>query len=225
MWRPPITAHLLRSFGGGLGDLLRSLPLDGAGEARARSGNSRTVVAGRGRAGVVRLLGCAGFAASLALAASIQPAWAQGDAKAGKAVYDLKCSGCHGVKGDGKGPAAELLLPAPRDFTSGIYKIRTTANKTPTDQDLFRIISDGMPGTSMPAWAVLPEKDRWNLVAYIKTFAGDKLSEAPKKLELPKEVGSSDASIKRGKEMYEAIECHKCHGNDGRADGPSRAEL
>jgi DMSO reductase family type II enzyme heme b subunit len=174
---------------------------------------------------VVRLVVGAGFAALLALAASIQPAWAQGDAKAGQAVYDLKCSGCHGVKGDGKGPAAELLLPAPRDFTSGIYKIRTTANKTPADQDLFRIISDGMPGTSMPAWAVLPEKDRWNLVAYIKTFAGDKLSEAPKKLELPKEVASSEASIKRGKEMYEAIECHKCHGNDGRADGPSRAEL
>jgi DMSO reductase family type II enzyme heme b subunit len=77
----------------------------------------------------------------------------------------------------------------------------------------------------MPAWSVLPERDRTNLVAYIKTFAGDKLKEPAKKLELPKEVGSSEASIKRGKEMYEAIECHKCHGNDGRADGPSRSEL
>jgi DMSO reductase family type II enzyme heme b subunit len=150
---------------------------------------------------------------------------AQGDANAGKAVYEVKCAGCHGGKGDGKGPAAELLVPAPRDFTSGIYKIRTTANKTPTDQDIFRIITEGMPGTSMPPWSVLPEKDRWNLVAYIKTFAGDKLKEAPKKVELPKDVASSEASIKRGKEMYEAIECHKCHGTEGRADGPSRAEL
>ncbi|PYO13356.1 MAG: hypothetical protein DMD75_05865, partial [Candidatus Rokuibacteriota bacterium] len=88
-----------------------------------------------------------------------------GDATAGKAVYELKCMGCHGDKGDGKGPAAELLMPGPRDFTSGIYKIRTTANKVPTDQDLFRIITDGMPGTSMPSWAVLPDRDRWNLVA------------------------------------------------------------
>lgn len=166
---------------------------------------------------------CVSFVASLSLAATL--AYAQGDANAGKAVYDLKCAGCHGVKGDGKGPAAELLLPRPRDFTSGIYKIRTTANKTPTDQDIFRIITEGMPGTSMPAWNVLPERERWNLVAYIKAFAGEKLKEAPKKVELPKEVGSSEASIKRGKEMYEAIECHKCHGNDGRADGPSRAEL
>jgi DMSO reductase family type II enzyme heme b subunit len=149
----------------------------------------------------------------------------QGDANAGKAVYDRKCALCHGDKGDGKGAAAELLDPKPRDFTSGVYKIRTTANKTPSDQDLFRIITVGMPGTSMPPWDVLPEKDRWNLVAYIKTFAGDKLKEAPKKLELPKDVSSSEASIKRGKEMYEAIECHKCHGTAGRADGPSRPEL
>jgi DMSO reductase family type II enzyme heme b subunit len=148
-----------------------------------------------------------------------------GDANAGKAVYQLKCVGCHGEKGDGKGPAAELLVPQPRDFTSGIYKIRTTAGKAPSDQDLFKVITDGMPGTSMPSWAVLPEKERWNLVAYIKAFAADKFKEAPKKLELPKEVASSAESIKRGKEMFEAIECNKCHGTDGRADGPSRAEL
>ena len=154
------------------------------------------------------------------------PAFAQqGDANAGKALYELKCAGCHGVKGDGKGAAAELLMPRPRDFTKGLYKIRTTANKTPSDQDLFRIITDGMPGTSMPPWAVLPDKERWNLVAYIKTFAADAFKEAPKKLELPKDVSSSEASIKRGKEMFEAIECHKCHGTEGRADGPSRPEL
>jgi DMSO reductase family type II enzyme heme b subunit len=148
-----------------------------------------------------------------------------GDANAGKAVYQLKCIGCHGEKGDGKGPAGELLVPQPRDFTSGIYKIRTTANKVPSDQDLFKVITDGMPGTSMPSWAVLPEKERWNLVAYIKAFAADKFKEAPKKLDLPKEVSSSAESIKRGKEMFEAIECNKCHGAEGRADGPSRAEL
>jgi len=148
-----------------------------------------------------------------------------GDAAAGKAVYERKCAGCHGDKGDGKGAAAELLAPKPRDFTTGVYKIRTTASKVPTDQDLFRIITEGMPGTSMPAWAVLPERDRWNLVAYLKTFAAEKFKEAPKKLELPKEVASSAESIKRGKEMFEAIECHKCHGVEGRGDGPSRAEL
>jgi cytochrome c oxidase cbb3-type subunit 2 len=157
--------------------------------------------------------------------ASAVPAFAQGDAKAGQTVYEQKCLLCHGDKGDGKGPGAEHLMPRPRDFTKGLYKIRTTSNKTPFDQDLHRVITDGMPGTSMPPWAVLPEKDRANLVAYLKTFAPDVFKEAPKKLELPKEVKSSAESIKRGKEMFEAIECHKCHGTDGRADGPSRAEL
>lgn len=147
------------------------------------------------------------------------------DAGAGKVVYERKCLLCHGEKGDGKGPAGELLRPAPRDFTSGIYKIRSTANKIPADKDTFDVITHGMPGTSMPPWSVLPEKDRSNLVAYLKTFAADTFKEAPKKQELPKDVASSAASIKRGQEMYEAIECNKCHGAEGRADGPSRPEL
>ena len=163
---------------------------------------------------VVLVLGVAGEAHAQA-----------GDANAGKAVYERKCLLCHGEKGDGKGPAAELLRPAPRDFTSGIYKIRSTANKVPTDKDVFDVLVYGMPGTSMPPWKVLPDKDRWNLVAYLKTFAADKFKEAPKKQDLPKEVASSAESIKRGKEMYEAIECNKCHGAEGRADGPSRPEL
>ena len=51
----------------------------------------------------------------------------------------------------------------------------------------------------MPAWKdVIPDKDRKNLVAYLKSFAADKFKEAPKKAELPKDVSSSDASIKRG---------------------------
>jgi DMSO reductase family type II enzyme heme b subunit len=161
------------------------------------------------------------FVVMLAAPAGAQP----GDANAGKALYELKCALCHGSQGDGKGAGAELLDPRPRDFASGIYKIRSTTNKTPSDQDLFRIITEGMPGTSMPAWKVLPDKDRWNLVAYIKAFAGDKLKEPPKKVELPKDASASSESIKRGKEMFEAIECNKCHGNAGRGDGPSRSEL
>jgi DMSO reductase family type II enzyme heme b subunit len=158
----------------------------------------------------------------------VSPAWAQqvGDAVAGKAVYAKKCALCHGEKGDGNGPAADLLDPKPRDFTKGKYKIRTSASgRSPTDRDLFRVITEGMPGTSMPGWKVLPDKDRWNLVAYLKTFAPDAFKDVAKAQELPKEVASSDASLKRGKEMFEAIECNKCHGNAGRGDGPSAPEL
>jgi len=170
----------------------------------------------------------AAVAAALAAVALLAPAPSraqQGDLETGKRVYALRCAGCHGEKGDGKGPAAELLDPRPRDFTTGVYKIRTTAGKMPSDQDLFRIITEGMPGTSMPPWSVLPEKERWSLVAYVKSFAAERFKEPQKTLELPRDVAASEESLRRGKEMFEAIECNKCHGNAGRADGPSRAEL
>ena len=51
--------------------------------------------------------------ASLLIAPSLVLAQA-GDAGAGKAVYERKCAGCHGDKGDGKGAAAELLMEPPQ---------------------------------------------------------------------------------------------------------------
>jgi DMSO reductase family type II enzyme heme b subunit len=228
--RPTRAAHLLRCLVGALPAAYSEYAAVGPSSApriwTTLVGRRRAVSTEAGRRRRMIQLAFAFGGAMLAAASLPSAVFAQqGDANAGKAVYEARCALCHGVKGDGKGPAAELLLPAPRDFTTGVYKIRSTANKVPADQDLFRIVTEGMPGTSMPPWNVLPEKDRWNVVAYIKTFAGDKLKEPPKKLELPKDVASSDASIKRGREMFEAIECHKCHGNAGRADGPSRPEL
>ncbi|HSB80067.1 MAG TPA: c-type cytochrome, partial [Candidatus Methylomirabilis sp.] len=149
-----------------------------------------------------------------------------GDPASGKAVFEKKCALCHGAEGKGDGPGAATLDPKPRDFTKGLYKIRTTASgQSPTDADLFRVITEGMIGTSMPGWKVLPEKDRWDLVAYLKTFAPDKFKEPPKPPDFPKEVASSKESLARGKEMFEAIECNKCHGKAGRGDGPSAPDL
>ena len=77
------------------------------------------------------------------------------DLEAGKQVYTRKCAQCHGDDGQGTGPAANEVFPRPRDFTRGIYKIRSTPSGTvPTDDDLFRSITNGLPGTSMPGWGV-----------------------------------------------------------------------
>jgi DMSO reductase family type II enzyme heme b subunit len=169
----------------------------------------------------------AGLAERAAGALGPPPAEAQG-ADRGKELYERYCALCHGAGGKGDGPAAELLLPAPRDFTAGKFKIRTTpSGQLPTDEDLSRIIRDGMPGTSMPAWGqvIKDAKDMQALVAYVKTFAegfkGAKLELA----KVPPEVASSDASIKRGKEMFEAIECFKCHGKAGRGDPDPGSDL
>jgi DMSO reductase family type II enzyme heme b subunit len=148
-----------------------------------------------------------------------------GDVALGKQVYGTRCAGCHGVTGKGDGPAAELLVPRPRDFTAGKYKIRTVTGTLASDADLLRMVTDGMPGTSMPPWKALPERERTAVVAYIKTFAeaykDAKLPPAP----VPKEVASSDASIRRGKKMFDAFECVKCHGQAGRGDPAPGSDL
>src|SRR5690606_31968787 len=68
----------------------------------------------------------------------------------GKLVYDKYCVGCHGVEGDGQGPAAERLITKPRDFRSGIYKFRSTdSSSLPMEQDLHRTITRGLSRVSM----------------------------------------------------------------------------
>ena len=75
------------------------------------------------------------------------------DQVAGKAVYEKWCMNCHGAEGAGDGPGADYFTPRPRDFTFGLYKIRSTGSgQLPTDEDLIRTVSEGIPGTGMPGW-------------------------------------------------------------------------
>src|SRR5262245_20763331 len=89
----------------------------------------------------------------------------------GKKTVEKECLACHGAAGNGEGDAAYLLYPRPRDFTSGSFRIISTWEGVPTDEDLFGTISRGMPGSAMPSWAHLPEHTRWGLVHYVKTFS------------------------------------------------------
>src|SRR5467141_4946469 len=90
------------------------------------------------------------------------------DTTKGKAVYVKWCAGCHGDGGAGDGAAAAHMLPRPRNFTGGLYKIRTTASgQLPTDADLLRAIDQGLPGSAMPGWkARLSDAERRDAVAY-----------------------------------------------------------
>ena len=147
----------------------------------------------------------------------------------GKEVYEESCAHCHGTEGRGDGSAAENLLPRPRDFTRGLYKIRSTeSGELPTDQDLYDIITEGMPGSSMPPWeTALSTNDRWELVAYIKTFHdGFKEREAPpREITLAGKISYSEESVEMGKGLYTELGCIECHGNIGRGDGTSAPTL
>ena len=167
----------------------------------------------------------------LALASVFSVADAQNAPEAseeGKRVYEKSCAHCHGTEGRGDGSAAESLLPRPRDFTRGLYKIRSTeTGQVPTDQDLFDIITEGMPGTSMPGWETsLSANERWEVVAYIKTFYdGFKENTAPRQIDLSGKIAYAEQSIETGKALYTELGCVECHGNVGRGDGTSAPTL
>jgi mono/diheme cytochrome c family protein len=147
---------------------------------------------------------------------------------AGKQLYQKYCSQCHGENGDGEGYATPRLLPKPRNFTTGKFKIRTTPNGAlPTHQDLVNVIRRGMPYTSMPGWPTLTDAEVENLAYYVTTFSPDFANKenVPKPVPLPSGPGSSNETIEQGKKLYVEAGCVKCHGTLGRGDGPSAPTL
>jgi len=148
--------------------------------------------------------------------------------ESGKNLYLKYCSQCHGENGDGEGYATPHLLPKPRNFTTGKFKVRTTASGAlPTHQDLVDIIRRGMPYTSMPAWPDFSDQELSDLAYFIKTFSPDfaNAENVPQPMELPSGPSSTNESIELGKKLYVDMGCVKCHGTAGRGDGPSATTL
>jgi mono/diheme cytochrome c family protein len=173
---------------------------------------------------------------SLAIAAVVSaPMWAQeahvgnmtGNAAAGKKAYRRYCVGCHGQQGDGNGDNAPWVDPKPRDFVGATFKCRSTPTGTlPTDQDLYNAITRGFTNSNMPHWDSLPAQTRVDLVAYIKTFSPRWKSEKPgEPIKVPAEPAVTAQSIEHGHELFQKMECWKCHGQQGRGDGPSAPTL
>ncbi|HJO87028.1 MAG TPA: c-type cytochrome, partial [Rhodospirillales bacterium] len=151
----------------------------------------------------------------------------------GREIYIRRCSMCHGLLGDGNGPAADYMDPRPRDFTLGTFKFRKTqSGELPTDADLFRTVSRGLQGTGMQAFDSeiikngLSEEKRWQVIAYIKTFAqefGDEELDpikTNKLVSLPSNLPPyNDELIAKGKEIFLKAKCWECHGKQGRGNG------
>jgi mono/diheme cytochrome c family protein len=102
------------------------------------------------------------------LAMAAGPVWS--DKEGGKhGLYRRHCVHCHGISGDGQGPTAAILNPYPRDYRSGVYKFKSTfTSAEPTTADLENILHDGIPGTAMPSFALLPPDEVKALVEYVK---------------------------------------------------------
>jgi len=85
-----------------------------------------------------------------------------------RGLFREHCVTCHGLAGDGAGPASSTQNPYPRDFRPGVFKWKSTerADK-PTRDDLANILRRGVPGTGMPSFALLVEEDLDALVDYL----------------------------------------------------------
>ncbi len=161
--------------------------------------------------------------------------------KEGKVVYERHCAACHGIKGEGNGPAAVWLYPKPRNFTSGLFKIKSTPTGTlPTDEDLFATLRRGMPGSSMPSFAYLSDLERRAAVQYVKLlttytdaagkpvnfFEEARMAGNPgRPIEVPPEPPVTVQALAEGQTWYNKLNCFTCHGLTGEGTGPSAPSL
>jgi mono/diheme cytochrome c family protein len=156
-----------------------------------------------------------------------------GHANSGSAKYDYRryCVGCHGPLGDGNGEVAQWLdppmWPKPRNFQLGIFKCRSTLTGTlPTDQDIYDAMSRGLDRSAMPIWNTFTKQQRVDLVAFVKHFSPRFVSEKPgTPIQIPPEPEITAERIKAGRDVFAKVQCWKCHGVVGNADGPSASTL
>jgi len=134
----------------------------------------------------------------------------------GYETYMGYCMQCHGIEGDGKGPAAYGAYPPPRNFKEGLFKFaQVETGSLPRDIDLKHTIRYGLKGTPMLPWD-MSDKRLNAVVQYIKTFsevwqeeeAGEVLSESKD----PFGPEKYDMAVDLGKKAYHGVgKCWTCH--------------
>lgn len=87
------------------------------------------------------------------------------DVARGAALFAENCASCHGAAGDGHGPDAAKLDTPPIAFTD----LNRARQRSPFA--LYQVIDQGIDGTAMPSFAILPSDDRWALAFYAGHFA------------------------------------------------------
>src|SRR6187200_240578 len=131
-----------------------------------------------------------------------QHSYTQAEIDAGSKLYDSNCGSCHGENGD-------KIVGI--DFTKGTFK---TAR---TDDDLIRIIRNGVPNTGMPP-NPFSETQANTIVAYVRSMLGGRLANTSA-------IASLTGDPARGKTLFETKgNCVSCHAING-AGGSSGPDL
>jgi high-affinity iron transporter len=83
---------------------------------------------------------------------------------AGAELFAANCAICHGATGDGRGLRHEGMNPPPANLTMLAWSEEKSGSR------IYKAIHDGVPGTAMPSWATLSERQIWDLVAYVHSL-------------------------------------------------------
>lgn len=125
------------------------------------------------------------------------------DLDRGQQLYGAHCATCHGATGQGDGPGARGLRPAPASLAEHEYS---------TDR-LADVLWNGVWGTAMPAWRDWRPEDLAAMAEAVRTLT----TEAPNP-PVPEHMVALGAQVFRE-------HCVQCHGDDGRGDGPAADEV
>ena len=85
----------------------------------------------------------------------------------GRALFRAKCALCHGVRANGHGIRRPGLSGLPAQFQSREWRANTGPRR------VYRVLSEGKRGTSMPAWPTLTDEEKWEVVAYVLNVSED----------------------------------------------------
>jgi putative heme-binding domain-containing protein len=133
-------------------------------------------------------------------AAFAQAGYSAADIAAGKQLYGVNCSNCHGPNGD---------------FVSGVDLGHGHFRRASTDNELVAIMQGGIQGTPMPP-ANLSDQQAHQIVAYLRSMAASFETNA-----------ASKADIAHGKALFESKGCLNCHrlGSQGSRVGPDLSDI
>src|SRR4029077_17957950 len=115
----------------------------------------------------------------------------------GSKAYRVQCLHCHGLTGDGQGPTAPWVNPPPGDYRLGRFKFTSSSQdegeRKPRREDLLRTLREGIEGSSMPAFRLLPDNDLEALVSYVMHLSMRGEAEAGTIQDIQTEQVSGDA--------------------------------
>ena len=115
---------------------------------------------------LLRLSMAAAITVALRVRASDAPPKTQELLEKGRVAFTDYCTTCHGLKGEGDGPASTALHPPPRNLVT---------NPTPGGaRAVFKVLNTGVKGTGMGAFTYLSEEDRWAIAYYVESLARPK---------------------------------------------------